>query len=234
VLDWATVRGYRSGENPARWRGHLDKLLPARGKVRKVEHYAALPYRDVPGFVMKLRGLEGVGARALEFLILTAARTSEVIGARWEEFDLDGRLWTIPAERMKAGREHRVPLSAAAIATIRKFEKLRVGEFVFPSPKLTRPLSNMAMLMVLERMGRDDLTAHGFRSTFRDWAAEQTNVPGEVAEMALAHAVGDKVEAAYRRGDLFEKRRELMEAWADYCLGPASPKIETTAVASAA
>jgi len=234
VLDWATVRGYRSGENPARWRGHLDKLLPARGKVRKVEHHAALPYRDVPAFITGLRGQEGIAARALEFLILTAARTGEVIGARWDEFDLDDRLWTIPAARMKAGKEHRVPLSAAAAAIIGKLKKLRVGEFVFPGQKLRQPLSNMAMLKVLERMGRGDLTAHGFRSTFRDWVAEQTNVAHEVAEMALAHTVSDKVEAAYRRGDLFEKRRELMEDWARYCFKAASARNSIEADASAA
>jgi integrase len=218
VLDWATVRGYRNGENPARWRGHLDKLLPARGKVRKVEHHAALPYRDVSAFMTGLRDQEGIAARALEFLILTAARTGEVIGACWDEFDFVDRLWVIPAARMKAGREHRVPLSDPAAAIIRKSEKPRIGEFVFTGRKLTRPLSNMAMLKVLERMGRVELTVHGFRSTFRDWVAEQTNAPSEVAEMALAHTVGDKVEAAYRRGDLFEKRRELMEDWARYCL----------------
>jgi integrase len=217
VLDWATARGYRTGENPARWRGHLDKLLPARGKVRKVEHHAALPYRELPAFMTKLQAQEGIAARALEFLILTAVRTGEVIGARWDEFNLDEGLWTIPAARMKAGREHRVPLSAPAAALIRKLKKLHIGEFVFPGQKLTRPLSNMAMLKTLERMGRPDLTVHGFRSTFRDWVAEQTNATSEVAEMALAHTVGDKVEAAYRRGDLFEKRRELMEAWASYC-----------------
>jgi integrase len=218
VLDWATVRGYRSGENPARWRGHLDKLLPARGKVRKVEHYAALPYREVPAFMRGLHDQEGIAARALEFLILIAARTGEVIGARWDEFDLDERLWLIPAARMKAGREHRVPLSGPAAAVIRNLEKLRVGEFVFPGRKFTKPLSNMAMLKVLERMDRAELTVHGFRSTFRDWVVEQTNTPGEVAEMALAHTVADKVEAAYRRGDLFEKRRELMKDWTQFCL----------------
>jgi integrase len=218
VLDWATVRGYRSGENPARWRGHLDKLLPSRGKIRKVEHHAALPYRDLPVFMTDLREQDGIAARALEFLILTATRTGEVIGARWDEFDLEEGLWTIPPVRMKAGKEHRVPLSATAAGIIWKLEKLRVGEFVIPGQRLTKPISNMAMLKVLERMGRGDLTAHGFRSTFRDWVAEQTNFPHEVAEMALAHAVGDKVEAAYRRGDLFEKRRELMEAWAKFCV----------------
>ena len=233
VLDWATVRGYRNGENPARWRGHLDKLLPARGKIRKVEHHAALPYRELPAFMVGLHGQEGIAARALEFLILTAARTGEVIGARWGEFNLDENLWIIPAARMKADREHRVPLSAPATAVIRELMKPGVGQFVFPGQTLTRPLSNMAMLKVLERMDRAQLTVHGFRSTFRDWAAEQTNAPSEVAEMALAHTVADKVEAAYRRGDLFEKRRELMEAWARYCC-KASPERATAAAGASA
>ncbi len=218
ILDWATVRGYRKGENPARWRGHLDKLLPARSKVRKVEHHPALPYREIPAFTKDLRTQEGVAARALEFLILAAARTGEVIGARWEEFDLNERLWTVPAARMKAGKEHRVPLSDCAVAIIHELQKTRLGDFVFPGQRAGKPLSNMAMLKLLDRMGRGDLTTHGFRSTFRDWAAEQTNFPREVAEMALAHTIGDRVEAAYRRGDLFEKRRELMHDWECYCL----------------
>jgi integrase len=217
ILDWAAVRGYRKGENPARWRGHLDKLLPARSKVRKVEHHAALPYREMPGFMRRLREQEGIGAQALEFLIMTAARTGEVIGARWDEVDLDEATWTIPAARMKAGKEHRVSLSERAVAIINELAKVRAGDFVFPGRHGLRPLSNMAMLKLLDRMGRDDLTAHGFRSTFRDWAAEQTSFPHEVSEMALAHRVGDKVEAAYRRGDLFQKRRQLMDAWAHYC-----------------
>jgi integrase len=217
ILDWATVRGYRKGENPARWRGHLDKLLPARGKIRKVEHHAALPYRDIPSFMIALREQEGIACQALGLLILTAARTGEVIGARWDEFDLDERIWTVPADRMKAGKEHRVPLSDAAIAVIERLKERRIGDFIFPGGRVGKPLSNMAMLKLLDRMGWGDLTAHGFRSTFRDWAAEQTNFPREVAEMALAHTIGDKVEAAYRRGDLFEKRRQLMEAWANFC-----------------
>jgi integrase len=219
VLDWATARGYRKGENPARWRGHLDKLLPARGKVRKVEHHAALPYTEMGHFVAALREQEGIASRALEFLILTATRTGEVIGSRWDEFDLDEKLWTVPGSRMKAGTEHRVPLSARALAIIEGMKAQRVNdhEFVFPGGRPRKPLSNMGMLKVLERMGRGDLTAHGFRSSFRDWAAERTGFPHEVAEMALAHAVSDKVEAAYRRGDLFQKRRQLMEAWAKHC-----------------
>jgi integrase len=218
VLDWATVRGYRKGENPARWRGHLDKLLPAPSKVRRVEHHAALPYDELADFSLALRSQEGIAARALEFLILTAARTGEVIGARWDEVDLEEKIWVVPAARMKAGREHRVPLSAAAVAVLEEMKQIRESEFVFPGGKKGKPLSNMAMLAVLKRMDRGELTAHGFRSSFRDWAAERTHFPREVAEMALAHTVGDKVEAAYRRGDLFQKRRQIMEAWARFCV----------------
>jgi len=217
VLDWAAVRGYRHGDNPARWRGHLDKLLPARGKVRQVAHHAALRYDEMPKFMAALRAQEGLAARALEFLILCAARTGEVIGARWEEFDLDEAVWVVPPARRKARREHRVPLSPAALAVVTALSEVRLGDFVLPGLKKGKPLSNMAMLKLLHRMDRADLTAHGFRSTFRDWAAEQTNFPREVAEMALAHTIGDKVEAAYRRGDLFRKRRQLMEAWARHC-----------------
>lgn len=220
ILDWATARGYRQGENPARWRGHLENLLPARSKVRRVEHHAALPYPEIGAFVIELRQQEGVAARALEFAILTAARTGEVIGARWDEINIAARLWTIPAERMKAAKEHRVPLSDAALAIVNAMAAIRTGDHVFPGGRAGRPISNMAMLMLLRRMGRGDLTAHGFRSSFRDWAAERTGFPAEVAEMALAHAVADKVEAAYRRGDLFEKRRQLAEAWAKFCGAP--------------
>jgi integrase len=221
ILAWATVRGFRRGENPARWRGHLDQLLPAQSKVAKVEHHAALPYAEIGPFLASLRAQEGIAARALEFAILTAARTGEVIGAKWDEIDMDAKTWTIPAGRMKGGREHRVPLSPAAAVLVEKMKASRTGEFVFPSLRADRPLSNMAMLVLLRRMKREDVTVHGFRSTFRDWAAEQTAFPSEVVEMALAHAVGNKVEAAYRRGDLFEKRRKLMDAWAGYCAAPA-------------
>lgn len=222
ILDWAKVRGFRDGENPARWRGHLDKLLPARSKVRRVEHHAALPYAELPDFMAELCRLHGVAARALEFAILTAARTGEVIYARWGEIDLAANLWTVPARRTKAGREHRVPLSGRAVAILEEMKPLgaacNAGEsdgqtYVFPGGKLGQPLSNMAFLMLLRRMKRDNLTAHGFRSTFRDWAAERTNFPSEVAEMALAHTVSGKVEQAYRRGDLFERRRQLMAEW---------------------
>lgn len=199
VLDWAAARGYREGENPARWRGHLENLLPRPSKVKRVEHHAALPYGEVGAFMAKLRSQEGVAARALEFLVLTAARTGEVIGARWSEVDLMQKLWTVPGERMKAGREHRAPLSPRAIEILEQMkaaadETPDPAAFVFPGPK-GGPLSNMALLMTLRRMACTGLTAHGFRSTFRDWAAERTSFPAEVAEMALAHTVSDKVEA---------------------------------------
>lgn len=217
ILDWATARGFRAGDNPARWRGHLENLLPKKSKVRRVEHYAALPYAEISTFMADLRQRESVAARALEFAILTAARTGEVIGAQWGEINLAERLWTVPAPRMKAGKEHRVPLSDAALAVLDSMAAIRQGDHVFPGASAGRPLSNMALLMLLRRMGRGDLTAHGFRSTFRDWVAERTAFPSEVAEMALAHTVADRVEAAYRRGDLFEKRRQLAAAWADFC-----------------
>ena len=228
VLDWAKVRGYRKGENPARWRSHLDKLLPARTRVRRVEHHAALAYAQMSDFMEVLRRQEGIAARALEFTILTAARTGETIRAKWGEIDMPEKVWTVPAGRMKAGREHRVPLSPRAIAILQEMMPADDDEaghnqaevFVFPGIKREKPLSNMAFLMLLRRMGRDDLTAHGFRSSFRDWAAERTNFPTEVAEMALAHSVGDKVEAAYRRGDLFERRRRIMAEWGRYCCMP--------------
>jgi integrase len=217
VLDWAKVRGYREGENPARWRGHLDHLLPAKSKVRKVEHHAALPYQQVGAFMAALRQQSGVGARALEFLILTASRTGETLGATWDEIDIGARLWTVPAARMKAGKEHRVPLSDTALAILKQMRDIRHSDYVFPGSRDGRPLSEMALLMLLRRMKHGDVTAHGFRSTFRDWAAERTTFPGEVAEMALAHTIPDAVEAAYRRGDLFDKRRHLMTAWSEYC-----------------
>lgn len=213
VLDWATARGHRVGDNPARWRGHLDKMLPARAKVRPVQHHAALPYRDLPDFMVALRSQGGISARALEFAILTAARTGEVIGATWDEVDLETLTWTVPRERMKAKREHRVFLSAGALAILLPLKEAKQSNFVFPGNRRNQPLSNMALLSTLKRMGRKDLTTHGFRSTFRDWAAEMTDYPSEVVEMALAHALSNKVEAAYRRGDLFEKRKHLMRDW---------------------
>jgi integrase len=219
ILDWAKVRGYRAGENPARWRGHLDHLLPARSKVRKVEHYAALPYAELAGFLVALRKQQGIVARALEFTILTTARSGETRGARWSEFNLSDKTWAVPGERMKASREHRVPLSTRALAILEEMQAHRAGEdgFVFLGGKQGKPLSDMAFSMLLRRMGRGDLTAHGFRSTFRDWAAEQTNYPNHVVEQALAHVIGSKVEQAYRRSDLFEKRRRLMQQWGAFC-----------------
>ncbi len=224
ILDWAKVRGYRHGENPARWRGHLDKLLPAKGKVRKVTHHAALPIDNLASFMAALRKQPGVGARALEFAVLTAARTGEVIGARWSEIDLAAKMWTVPVDRMKAGREHRVPLSDCAVEILEALPRGQADDYVFPGAKPGAPLSNMSLLATLKRMGRGDLTTHGFRSTFRDWTAERTNYPREVAEMALAHKVADAVEAAYRRGDLFQKRQRLMQAWADACAAPPADK----------
>jgi integrase len=234
ILDWATVRKFRAGENPARWKGHLDHLLPARSKVQKAGHHAALPYDQIGAFMFNLRAQEGISARALEFTILTAARTGEVIGAKWDEIDLEKRVWTISAERMKADREHRVPLSDAAIAILEAVKKLRDGDYVFPGSVSKKPLSNMALLMSLRRMKRTDLTAHGFRSTFKDWASERTAYPNEVSEAALAHTIGDKTEAAYRRGDLFEKRTRLMNDWALFCSAiPAKAGANVTSIRSA-
>jgi integrase len=219
VLGWATARGLRDGDNPAVWKGRLQHQLPARGKVKRVEHHAALPYAEMAKFMVELQQQEGTSARALEFAILTAARTGEVLGAQWGEMDEGGKVWVIPAARMKGGREHRVPLSERALEIIAavKPSEAAPDAYVFPGAKAGRPLSNMALLMLMRRMGREDLTAHGFRSSFRDWGSETTHYPAEVLEMALAHAVGDKVEAAYRRGDLFERRRAVMTAWAKWC-----------------
>lgn len=217
VLDWAKARGARQGENCARWRGHLDHLLPKRSKVARVKHHPAMPFAEIPAFMVELRERTEIAARGLEFLILTACRTGEVLGARWDEVDLGSRAWLVPGARTKTGKEHRVPLAPAAIVLLNAMAEIKLNEFVFPGMKQGRPLSDMALLMLLRRMGRSEITGHGFRSSFRDWAAERTNSPNHVVEMALAHAVSDKVEAAYRRGDLFAKRRKLMEAWASYC-----------------
>jgi integrase len=216
VLSWAKARGFRTGENPAQWRGHLDQLLPARSKVRRVEHLAALHYRELSTFMARLRAKSGVTPRALEFTILTAGRTGEVVHARWDEIDMTERLWTVPAERMKAGREHRVPLSSRAVAILKEVNAFRVNDFVFPGIKRGRPLSDVALLMLLRGM-HPGITTHGFRSTFKDWAAEQTSTPNFVSEAALAHVVANKVEGAYRRGELLEKRRQLMQAWCNFC-----------------
>jgi integrase len=233
VLGWATVRGYREGDNPARWKGHLENLLPERSKVRRIVHHAALPYPEIGAFMAGLRRQQGVAARAFEFLILTAARTGEVTGARWSEINVDDRVWVIPAERMKAGKEHRVPLSDAAMAVIERMRGSGAGQHLFPGRR-GRPLSGAAMLMLLRRMGRGDLTVHGFRSSFRDWAAERTAFPAEIAEMALAHAVGSAVEQAYRRSDMFQKRRQLAEAWATFCNLPATGSGEVVPIRAGA
>lgn len=211
IIDWATTRGYRDAPNPARWRGHLDKLLAAPNKLSKPKHYPAMPFNEMHQFVKKLRATDTIASRALEFLILTAARSGEVRGACWREFNLASATWIIPAERMKAGKEHRVYLSASALQILSKLKKRDDTEFVFAS-KHGNSLSDMALTAVLRRMGLK-WVPHGFRSTFRDWVSECTEFSGEVAEMALAHTIGNKVEAAYRRGDLFEKRAKVMEAW---------------------
>lgn len=218
VLDAARARGYipRNEANPARWRGHLDKLLPKRQKLTR-GHHAAMGYRAVPAFIEKLQERECVAALALEFTILTAARSGEVLGAKWGEVDLCEKVWTVPARRMKGGRAHRVPLSNKAHSMIEKLAAAKTSEFIFEGFRDGAPLSNMAMQMLLRRMGISGVTVHGFRSAFRDWCYETTNWPREIAEAALAHVTGDKAEQAYRRGDALEKRRELMEAWAKYC-----------------
>lgn len=218
ILDFAKARGWRTGENAAVWRGHLRSILPARQKLTR-GHHAAMPYREIPAFMERLRRAEALAARALEFGILTAARSGEVYGAHWLEFDLEAGLWTVPAERTKAGRPHRVPLSGAALAIIKALHETRMSEYVFPGQKAGKPLSSSAMEMLLRRMKADQYTVHGFRSAFRDWAGDETGFPREVAEAALAHSVGDATEAAYRRSDALAKRRGLMEAWADYCDG---------------
>lgn len=217
VMAWAGAMGYRTGDNPALWKGHLEFLLAKRSSVAPIVHHAALPIDDTPTFVGLLQRQETVTAYAFEFCILTATRTSETIGMRWDEIDDDGTMWTIPGKRMKAGRDHRVPLSDRAQAIIAEMKKIHISDFVFSGRVTDRPLSTMAFLELLRRLGRTDITAHGFRSTFRDWAAERTDFPNEVVEMALAHTISNKVEAAYRRGDLFEKRRALAQTWADFC-----------------
>ena len=218
ILDWAKVSAFRTGENPARWRGHLDHLLPSRAKVQRIKHHAAMPYGALGAFMVELGREKSPGACALEFTIFTVARTDEVLGATWGEIDLVAKVWTIPAERMKREREHRVPLSGAAVALLKRMRSIRTNDFVFPG--MRGRLTPKTMQLVLRRMGRTGITVHGFRSTFRDWAAETTAFPNHVVEMALAHAIPVAVEKAYRRGDLFEKRRELMAAWAAFCAKP--------------
>lgn len=212
VLDFATVRGYRTGDNPARWRGHLDAILPTPTKIQKRQHHPAMPIDEVPAFMRTLRGIDGVAALALQFVILTAARSGEARGARWVEVDLDTAVWIVPGDRMKAGAEHRVPLSMQAVQLLRSVP--RASEFVFPAPR-GGVLSDMTMTAVMRRLGLD-YVPHGFRSSFRDWCGERTNYPRELAEAALAHTLKNRVEAAYRRGDALERRRPLMQGWADF------------------
>ncbi len=221
VLDYASARGWRDKDNPARWKGHLANLLPARSKVRPVQHHPALPWREIGAFMVELRKRQGTSAQALEFAILTAARSGEVCGMRWAEIDLAHKVWNVPAQRMKAAREHRVPLSDRAIEILQDVKPLRkaADALVFPGGRMHRPLSDMALTVLLRRL-REGVRVHGFRSTFRDWCAEATVFPSEVAEQALAHAIESKVEAAYQRGDLLEKRVRLMEAWSAFCATP--------------
>ena len=224
VLDAAKAQGLRGGENPARWRGHLDQLLPKRQRLTR-GHHAAMSYSELPAFMSDLQGRQATAALALEFTILTAARSGEVLGARWEEFDLDRAVWTVPATRMKAGREHRVPLSRRALKIVKTMHEARDGDLAFPGQKPGKPLSVTALGRALLRMKIENATVHGFRATFRDWAAECTHFANEVGEAALAHVIENKAEAAYRRGDLFDKRRKLMEAWASYCATPKVGKV---------
>lgn len=223
VLDAAKAKGFRDGENPARWRGHLDHLLPRPSKLPR-GHHAAMPYENVAAFLVELRKRPSGTALALELCILTAARSGEMLGMRWSEIDLEAKIWTVPATRMKAGREHRVPLSPRTVSILQGLKQVDAGDFVFPGQARNRPLSNMAMEMVLRRMKIHDATVHGFRSSFRDWAGNVSNFPRELVETALAHVIGDKAEQAYRRSDALEKRRKLMDAWAAYC---AVPKTST-------
>ena len=215
VLDYASAHGWRSTENPARWRGHLANMLPKRQKLTR-GHHPAMPYQEVDTFMGRLAASDAMSANALRFLILTAGRTGEVLNATWDEIDFDEALWTIPGARM---RDHRVPLTDAALAILNPLHGARVSDFVFPGQKQRRPLSNLAMEMLMRRMKVTDASPHGFRSSFRDWAGDKTAFPREIAEQALAHKVGDEVELAYRRGDALEKRRQLMSAWADFVTG---------------
>ena len=212
VLDWARAREYRTGDkNPARWRGHLDHLLPAQRRLARVKHFAALPYPEIGAFVTEVRARDGTAARALEFLILTAARLGEVLGATWDEINLADKVWMIPAGRMKGNKDHRVPLPAPVLALLKALPRIAGNDHVFPGARTGQRLGDVALFSLLRTMERGDITVHGFRSTFRDWAAEQTNYPRDVCEMSLAHAVAGSVEAAYRRGDLLDKRRRLLD-----------------------
>ena len=228
ILDWATAGGLRRGENPARWKGLLEHRLSKQPRAARIKHHPALDYRRMATFMAQLRKEEGVAARCLEFTVLTGARTSESTGATWQEFDLDGALWTVPGERIKAGKVHRVPLASRALEIVREQARYRRGDHVFAGRRPGATLSNMSMTAVLRRMGIPDITVHGFRSSLRDWAAEQTDYPREVAEMALAHAVGDRVEAAYRRGDLLQKRVAFMREWGVHCAAAPDRAARTT------
>jgi len=225
VLDFAKAKGWRTGENPALWRGHLKNVLPARQKLQR-GHLAAMPYAEVPAFMVRVRSAEAMAARALELAILAAARSGEVLGARWPEFDLDAAVWTVPAERMKLRKEHRVPLPKQAVTMLRKLHESRQSDaaYVFPGEKRGAPLSAMAMIMFLRRL-KAGVTAHGFRSSFRDWAGDATTFPREIAEAALAHAVGNEVEQAYRRSDALARRRKMMDAWAAYLDAPKASNV---------
>ena len=237
ILDWATAREYRTGNNPARWRGHLSQLLPRPTRVRTVRHHPAMPYAEVPAFMAELVKDRGVAALALRFLVLTASRTSETLRAQWPEIDIVDRVWTIPAHRMKSRREHRVPLSGDAVAVLEALPRREGSPYVFPGARHGRPLSDMSLLQLMRRMGyggespRGPCVPHGFRSSFRDWSGEVSSFPRDVAEMALAHVIQNKAEAAYRRGDLFDKRRDMMEEWADWCRqagsGKPEPRVKT-------
>jgi len=220
VLDAAKARGARKAENSARWRGHLENLLAKPRGSRQVRHHPALPYTEIGSFVALLRSHTSTPARALEFLILTATRTNETLGAQWAEIDAGRAVWIIPGTRIKTGREHKIPLTAPALALLKKLHDQRVNDYVFPGKRGNKPLCHMVFSKLLSKMERSDVTAHGFRSTFKDWASEKTNFPREVSEMALSHAIGSQVEAAYRRGDLLGKREKLMAAWAAYCDKP--------------
>jgi integrase len=220
ILDWAKVRGFRTGENPARWRGHLDKVFPARAKARPIVHHAAVAIDDLPATYASLCASSGMAALALRFAILTAARAGEVTGATWVEIDLQEKVWAVPASRMKAGREHRVPLSSEAVAILTARREAMLGDLVFPGWKGGKPLASSSLRKALRVAGRGSATVHGFRSTFRDWTAERTDTPRDVAEMALAHAIESSVEAAYRRGELMTKRAVLMQRWATFATTP--------------
>ncbi|MFI2810363.1 tyrosine-type recombinase/integrase [Microbulbifer sp. JSM ZJ756] len=233
VLDWATVMQIRHGDNPARWKGNLSEVLPTPTKVKKVKHHGAMPVKDMPRFMARLRDLNSVAAMAMEFTILTAARTGEVIGATWDEIDLASRTWTVPPERMKAGKQHVVPLPDRAVELLTLLPRFEETPYLFPGARTGRPISNMTMLKLLKQtLGYPDYTVHGFRSTFRDWAAEETSFPVRAVEYALAHQLKDKVEAAYQRSNLLEQRRELMHAWMNF-LATERPSKHTDSVTAA-